>query len=97
MPNPPPKPVAICTGCGTFTIARPAIGQSCGTSVDPRTRRCKGVFLVVMPEDWRGCRQCGGKGRVERVRCGGRRVRFDRDADPEAVRRLITLLEGDHP
>jgi transposase len=28
---------------------------------------------------------------------GGRRVRFDRDADPEAVRRLITLLEGDHP
>ena len=69
MPIPPPKPVAVCTGCGTFTIARAAIGQPCGASVAPRARRCKGVFLVVMPEDWRGCRQCGGKGRVERVRC----------------------------
>lgn len=26
---------------------------------------------------------------------GGRRVRFERDADPETVRRLIVLLEGD--
>ena len=26
---------------------------------------------------------------------GGRRVRFERDADPETVRRLVTLLEGD--
>ncbi len=26
---------------------------------------------------------------------GGRRVRFDRDADPETVRRLVTLLEGE--
>jgi hypothetical protein len=26
---------------------------------------------------------------------GGRRVRFDRDADPEAMRRLVSLLEGD--
>ena len=25
---------------------------------------------------------------------GGRRVRFERDADPEAVHRLVTLLEG---
>ena len=25
---------------------------------------------------------------------GGRRVRFDRDADPEVVRRLVSLLEG---
>ncbi|WP_170303900.1 IS66-like element accessory protein TnpA [Reyranella soli] len=25
---------------------------------------------------------------------GGRRVRFERDADPETVRRLIALLEG---
>jgi transposase-like protein len=25
---------------------------------------------------------------------GGRRVRFERDADPETVRRLVTLLEG---
>lgn len=26
---------------------------------------------------------------------GGRRVRFDRDADPEVVRRLVSLLEGE--
>ncbi len=28
---------------------------------------------------------------------GGRRVRFERDADPEAVRRLVALLEGEAP
>lgn len=28
---------------------------------------------------------------------GGRRVRFERDADPEAVRRLVALLEGGAP
>jgi transposase len=28
---------------------------------------------------------------------GGRRVRFARDADPETVRRLVALLEGDTP
>ncbi len=26
---------------------------------------------------------------------GGRRVRFERDADPETVRRLVQLLEGE--
>lgn len=26
---------------------------------------------------------------------GGRRVRFDPDVDPKAVRRMVTLLEGD--
>ncbi len=26
---------------------------------------------------------------------GGRRVRFERDADPKTVRRLVTLLEGE--
>ena len=25
---------------------------------------------------------------------GGRRVRFERDIDPETVRRLVSLLEG---
>ncbi len=28
---------------------------------------------------------------------GGRRVRFDRDVDPETVRHLVTLLEGEAP
>jgi len=28
---------------------------------------------------------------------GGRRVRFDRDVDPETVRRLVSVLEGDRP
>ena len=28
---------------------------------------------------------------------GGRRVRFERDADPETVHRLVVLLEGDAP
>ncbi len=28
---------------------------------------------------------------------GGRRVRFDRDTDPETVRRLVILLEGEAP
>ncbi len=28
---------------------------------------------------------------------GGRRVRFERDVDPETVRRLVTLLEGEMP
>ena len=28
---------------------------------------------------------------------GGRRVRFERDVDPETVRRLVTLLEGETP
>jgi len=26
---------------------------------------------------------------------GGRRMRFERDADPEAVRRMVVLLGGD--
>ncbi len=26
---------------------------------------------------------------------GGRRVRFERDVDPETVRRLVSLLEGE--
>jgi hypothetical protein len=26
---------------------------------------------------------------------GGRRVRFDRDTDPETVHQLVTLLEGE--
>jgi len=28
---------------------------------------------------------------------GGRRVRFERDTDPETVRRLVSLLEGEAP
>jgi len=28
---------------------------------------------------------------------GGRRVRFDRDVDPDTVRRLVSALEGDSP
>ncbi len=28
---------------------------------------------------------------------GGRRVRFERDVDPETVRRLVSLLEGEAP
>jgi len=28
---------------------------------------------------------------------GGRRVRFDLDTDPETVRRLVSLLEGETP
>jgi hypothetical protein len=28
---------------------------------------------------------------------GGRRMRFERDADPETVRRMIALLEGGGP
>jgi hypothetical protein len=34
---------------------------------------------------------------VEVELVGGRRLRFERDADPETVRRLITLLEGGAP
>jgi transposase len=32
---------------------------------------------------------------IEVELAGGRRVRFDRDADPEVVRRLVSLLEGE--
>jgi hypothetical protein len=28
---------------------------------------------------------------------GGRRVRFERDADPETIRRTVALLEGSTP
>ncbi len=34
---------------------------------------------------------------IEVEQIGGRRVRFERDADPETVRRLVTLLEGETP
>ena len=34
---------------------------------------------------------------IEVELAGGKRVRFERDADPETVRRLITLLEGGSP
>ena len=53
MPDPISGPVAVCTGCGAFALSRVAIGQPCGASVPPRTRRCEGVFLVVMSEDSR--------------------------------------------
>ena len=28
---------------------------------------------------------------------GGRRVRFDRDVDPETMKRVVMALEGDQP
>lgn len=34
---------------------------------------------------------------IEVELAGGRRLRFDGDADPETVRRLVALLEGDRP
>ncbi len=34
---------------------------------------------------------------IEVALIGGRRVRFERDVDPETVRRLVTLLEGETP
>jgi hypothetical protein len=36
-------------------------------------------------------------GSIEVELIGGRRVRFERDADPETVRRLLALLEGGAP
>jgi hypothetical protein len=69
MPNPASRPVAACTGCGTFASSRASIGQPCGASVAPRTRRCEGVFLVVAPEDWQACRLCSGTGKIEHVGC----------------------------
>ena len=71
MPDPiSTRPVAVCTGCGAFTCSRSAIGETCGARVGaPLTRRCDGVFLVVVPEDWRECRQCSGAGKMERKRC----------------------------
>jgi hypothetical protein len=71
MPDPiSTRPVAVCTGCGAFTRSRSAIGQTCDAPrAAPPARRCRGVFLVVMLEEWRECRQCGGTGRNERKRC----------------------------
>src|SRR5262245_60080652 len=71
MPDPvSTRPVAVCTGCGAFTRSRSVIGETCGAPLGaPRTRRCDGVFLVVVAEDWRECRQCGGAGEIGRERC----------------------------
>jgi hypothetical protein len=73
MPNPPPKPVAICTDCGVFAISPADIGRPCGRPRGARRRRCEGVYLTVRPEDWMECRVCGRNGKVrltaKSVRC----------------------------
>src|SRR5262249_16963198 len=64
------RPVAVCTDCGAFTRSRSAIGQTCDAPrAALRARRRRGVFLVVMLEEWQQCRQCSGTWKNERKRC----------------------------
>jgi hypothetical protein len=70
MISPTPKPVAVCSGCGTFTNARSAIGRPCGLRVALRRRRCEGVYLVASaPDDWVACERCREKGGGTARRC----------------------------
>jgi len=59
--------------------------QSGGPAADPRPASTTPAPVIVE-------RSTPG---IEVELKGGRRVRFDRDADPETVRRLVTLLEGE--
>ena len=49
---------------------------------------CRGIGPVIVERSAPG---------IEVELVGGRRVRFERDADPETVRRLVALLEGGAP
>jgi DnaJ-class molecular chaperone len=70
MISPTLKPVAVCSGCGTFANARSVIGRPCGLRVALRQRRCEGVYLVASAsDDWVACERCGGKGRGTAGRC----------------------------
>ncbi len=59
--------------------------QSGGPAADPRSTSTAPAPLIVE-------RSTPG---IEVALTGGRRVRFDRDVDPETVQRLVTLLEGE--
>ncbi len=59
--------------------------QSGGPAADPRSASTPPTPVIVE-------RSTPG---IEVDLIGGRRVRFDRDTDPETVRRLVTLLEGE--
>ena len=61
--------------------------QSGGPAADPRPASTTPAPLIVE-------RSTPG---IEVELKGGRRVRFERDTDPETVRRLVTLLEGETP
>ncbi len=59
--------------------------QSGGPAADPRPTSTTSAPVIVE-------RSAPG---IEVELKGGRRVRFDRDVDPETVQRLVTLLEGE--
>jgi transposase len=60
--------------------------QSDGPATDPRPASVSAPAPVIVERPAPG---------IEVELIGGRRVRFERDVDPETVRRLVSLLEGE--
>ena len=64
-----PKPVAVCTRCGTHTHRVEFINERChqGSGKD----RCKGVFgSALSVDDWQQCGACSGTAWVGSASCG---------------------------
>lgn len=63
-------------------------------SNEPKPESSSPVFAPVQIMDAGSVAPAGPSPGIEVELAGGRRVRFERDADPETVRRLVALLEG---
>jgi hypothetical protein len=64
-----PKPLAVCTRCGTYSHRVESINHGChqGRGKD----RCKGVFRsAIGVDDWKECGACSGTAWVGSAQCG---------------------------
>ena len=69
-------PVAVCTGCGTYSRSAAKINERC-TEYRGK-KRCKGVFESALNnDDWRRCPDCNGNGCEGCQWTGWRFVRYE--------------------
>lgn len=67
--GPKPKPVAVCTRCGSVSYAANLINGQCGQVV--AGKRCVGVNgSALNADDWKQCNACAGAGNTGTTRCG---------------------------
>jgi transposase len=74
---------------GGATFLPVQIADDAGPAVEPRTVSGPPSAPTIIVE-----RVAAG---IEIELIGGRRVRFDRDVDPETMKRLVSALEEDRP
>jgi hypothetical protein len=58
-----PRPVAVCTGCGSVSYTGKLIAQLCKRKINRRA--CGGEYVgALQPSDWLECGVCAGTGQA---------------------------------